>query len=396
MNFTDLKESLPQALALALEAGGADLAKISLKIRDRFPELTPFWRQVVVDTASARISGGKLLSFADSWFVTSRILPQATRPQIAGHHAAAFKGAKHVLEIGTGLGVDTFFLSKATTKVTSIEADANLADLARLNLQINGCDNVAVITGTAQNIIPDLQLQDFDALWADPARRTGEDRVTNPTQYSPPLEYVLSITISGVCGVKVAPGAELNRPIESVEFLGFGDECLEKTLWRNRATGPCLVSLVDKNVSWAPSQPSEPTLVPPANLPGAFLIEPHDVLIASGHLSSFLFEYNFNVVDRRVAYASSLTKPSPSPWYRTFKIHEVFPFSAQSIQKSVTAHRWNRLTEIKKRAFAETPEALRSKLELPDPSVDYPDCGVIFMTRFGDAPWAIIASRVDR
>lgn len=395
MNFTELGGSLAEAVALALEERGADVAKISLRIRDRFPALAPFWRQVVVDTATARSSTSKLLSFADTWFVTNRILPQATRPHIAEHHAAAFKGSKHVLEIGTGLGIDAFFLSKAATRVTSIEADSDLADLARLNLQINGRDNVTVITGDAQKIAAELTPQNFDALWADPARRTTEERVNRPSQYLPPLEYILSIPIKGVCGIKVAPGADINGAVDSTEYLGFGSECLEKTLWRNRSTNACWISLVDRNVSWSPSKPGEPSLFPPDELPGNYLIEPHDALIASGQLSNFFYEGNFSVVDRRVAYAVSLTSPISSPWYRTFEILEAFPFSLPTIKNSVTALGWNRLTEIKKRAFAETPETILAKLSLPDPSADYPNCGVIFMTRFGDAPWAMIASRVD-
>jgi predicted O-methyltransferase YrrM len=61
----------------------------------------------------------------------------------------AFLGSKHMLELGTCLGLTTAYLSKAAPlgKIVSIEGDAAVAAKAKSNFQTLALDNVSLVVG---------------------------------------------------------------------------------------------------------------------------------------------------------------------------------------------------------------------------------------------------------
>ena len=76
-----------------------------------------------------------------------------------------FRLAKHyqpatIVELGTSLGITTAYLSKANEKATvyTIEGSEQVAGVAMENLKTLGCDNVQVITGNFDVIVPEILL----------------------------------------------------------------------------------------------------------------------------------------------------------------------------------------------------------------------------------------------
>jgi predicted O-methyltransferase YrrM len=63
-----------------------------------------------------------------------------------------------ILELGTSLGISTMYLAMANrdTTVISIEADRNLAEIARLSVLNAGLQNVEVINDSFENALPPL------------------------------------------------------------------------------------------------------------------------------------------------------------------------------------------------------------------------------------------------
>ena len=68
-------------------------------------------------------------------------------------------GAKHILEIGTLGAYSTIWMASASpdTKVTSIEIDEGVAEIARENIRFAGMqDRIEVLVGSALDVLPEL------------------------------------------------------------------------------------------------------------------------------------------------------------------------------------------------------------------------------------------------
>ncbi len=335
-------------------------------------------------------------SWTQNGFFTQQSLEQATAPAIAAHHAKRFTSCKHVLEICTGAGFDTAALARVLAMngglITSIEASAELAAMARHNLAAQGITNVEVVCGLAENVVPTLDVARFDGFWCDPSRRNEHGRrIENPNEYKPSLAWLQALPIRGVRGVKISPAANLSFPPHSSaywrEWIGFGDECREQVLWSGIAGVDGTATLVDKACAWFP-----PKNVSPVNVISAingYLVEPHNSLIRSGHLAAFFAEWDVSLLDSHIAYGISQKKLPESPFYQTFRIVEAFPYNRKTLKQRVTAHGWGTRTEIKKRGFPDTPEQVRAWLKLKETQA----FGVIFLTRTERGHLVILAER---
>ncbi len=342
---------------------------------------------------------------------TRQSLEQATSPVIAKHHAERFRGCSHVLEICSGAGFDTAALAQAAERVTTIEADERLAEMARHNLSQQGITNVEVECGFAEEVCKRLDMNAFDGLWSDPSRRDMNGRrIQSPDEYAPSLRWLQSIEIQGVGGVKIAPGVNCEAHHLAGdwqrEWVGFENECREQVLWRGLEKGvlrdgtATLCSSDGKFNQWKPPEKFSANLS--ANLStaalwngdetllaGKFLLEPHGALIRTGHLATFFAEQEWMLFDEQIAYGIAVDKPSQSPWYRRFEIIEALPFHYGRLKERLLAYGWGNGTEIKKRGFPEMPEEVRKKLKLPSGG----EAGVVVCTRKGNRHWAILARR---
>ena len=134
--------------------------------------------------------------FAERMLFTRDGLAQATRLSVAAHHARRMLvGEPDIVgDLGCGLGADSMALAGmgGATRVEAIDADPVTAALAAYNLR--SLDTVTVAQGTAE----EADLDRFDAIWLDPARRTGDGRTTaarrlnDPEAFSPSLSWAFS------------------------------------------------------------------------------------------------------------------------------------------------------------------------------------------------------------
>lgn len=320
--------------------------------------------------------------FGPSALVTRKALQQSTRPQIASYHAQTFSGLNSVLEICTGVGTDTLAISRVVGHVTTIEADPLLADYARWNFKAAQANNIEVLTGRAEEIIPRLRLSDFNGLWCDPSRRdAGGKRLKNSDDVEPPLSFIFSLDLPNICGIKCSPASVIKDLPQhwKQEWIGFADECLEQTLWHiKNSSGPTInnnqIKLFNPDGFWTPAlalktdqtPELQQQITPAPNLPQGsnfFLIEPHAALVRSGQLRSFFQEFSINPLDQSDhCYGWSINRPINSVFYNQFQVIAECPLQPKKIQALVNEFNLGPGTEIKKRGIPLEPDEIRKQL----------------------------------
>lgn len=170
--------------------------------------------------------------FASQMLFTPDGLEQATRLAVSAHHAARYAkaGVSRVADLGCGIGGDAVALAGLDLPVLAVERDEATAALATVNLM--AFSHAEVLCADALEV--DLAAHGVDAIFADPARRAGGRRLTDPEQWSPRLSQVLALRDQvEALGIKVAPGIEhATLPADShVQWVSVGGEVVEAGIW---------------------------------------------------------------------------------------------------------------------------------------------------------------------
>jgi hypothetical protein len=385
---------LKRAQELA-EATNFDGATLALRIKSAAKSVGVTELNGVIDLVLARHKAtARLGKWCQEAFLTCRSVEQASRPEIAGYRAQGFASSRHVLEIGTGAGFDTAHIAHVAHRVTTLEPDARLAEMARFNLALQGIENVEVRVSTAEDFLVSNDLNPFDGLYADPSRRdsTGA-RIRAAEDYLPPVGLIVAAPIKGVVGIKASPALDIALPEGwGRQFIGFAGECLEQTLWSGRPAPLPAVFLADTATPWFDTGAC-PALLAADELPSGYLLDPHPALVRAHAVGSFYAEHGLREIDPRSPYGLS-SEPCMTPFGQPFRIIESFPFRLRDLKSRLEALRWTNRTEIKKRGVEEDPDQLRLKLKLPRQAHPTDPFGVVILARRGESILAILAERL--
>ncbi len=316
----------------------------------------------------------KLGDFASALLFTEAGLQQATRIEVAAHHARRFRdaGITHVHDLGCGLGVDSLAIAALGIDVTAVERDEATAALATLNLA--AFPNARVVHGDALDHARSVVGPD-DGVYADPARRTSSGRTFDPAAYSPPLADVLAIRgRAPALGVKVAPGIGYEHVPEDAhaQWVSVGGDVVEAGLWFGPLApqGPGRSALVvgphghaELHVTSDPRSPAaQAPLVDQDTWRGDYLVEPDGAVIRAGGVAALAAEIDGASVSEGIAYLVA-SEPYAGPFGETFQITEILPFSKARLSAWCRSNDIGAL-EIKKRGVDVVPDRLRKALKL--------------------------------
>lgn len=174
----------------------------------------------------------KLPAYAAAWcIIPSLAFEQSSSEQCAAHKPLR---GRSVLDLTCGLGVDAWYLSRRFERVTTLERDPLLAEIARGNFARLGADNIEVVNAAAEDYTAVCR-ERFDWIYADPDRRsaTGEKRVRQE-DCSPDMVALmprLRELAPKIC-IKNSPLFDIDEPRRlfgtcGVEAVSLGDECKE-------------------------------------------------------------------------------------------------------------------------------------------------------------------------
>lgn len=329
----------------------------------------------------------KFGAFASRLLITPDGLEQATRLEVASHHAGRFQkaGMSSVADCGCGIGGDSLAFAALGLAVTAIERDAATAALAAYNLA--PFHNAQVINADASSV----SLEDVEGLWIDPARRQNGSRSHNPDSWTPRLDWVFEQASHKPSGVKLGPAFDHDLIPEGMEaqWVSFRGSVVELVLWSGSLarTGitrsALLIGAREAHELTAPGPSSD---VEPGSL-GAFVYEPDGAVIRAQLIGDLARTLGATMLDSTIAYMSS---PSyePTPFAQGFEVIESVPYSLKNIQSLLKNHSIGEL-EIKKRGIDVDPHTLRQKL-----SFEGTEHRTLILTRVQGTKTAILAKRM--
>ena len=360
---------------------------------------------VLTQLALREAARTKFGPFASHMVFTRDGLEQATRLVVAARHAQRFRsaGATRVADLGCGIGADSLAIAGLGLDVLAVDIDPDAAGAAAVNLR--DFEGAQVRLGDVMDLdVAELAAEGVDALFADPARRTGASkgstRITNPQAWSPPLSAVLAwaSTIERV-GVKVAPGIAYDViPADwHAQWVSVGGSLVEASLW-SPALAPegrgrsCLLldeagtahSLTSPSGA-AANTPAERVEVAPL---GAMIAEADPAVIRSGLLARLAEQVGAGIVSDKIAYLTGDDLPD-SPFYDRFEVLEVTNLRPKAIAAALRS-RDAGAVEIKKRGADINPDELRKSLKLRGGSQEL----TVIATRLEGRHQAIICRRL--
>lgn len=330
----------------------------------------------------------KFGDFATSMLFTKEGLEQATRLDVASHHAGRFRdsGITSLIDAGCGIGADSLAFSGLGIQVTAIERDTATAALASYNLA--PFPETTVINADVLG----ADLSGAEALWIDPARREGATRLHNPEDWSPSLDWVFEMAAERPTGIKLAPGMDRDLIPEGVEaqWVSHHGSVVEMVLWsgalkREGITRSALVISRSGTAEMAAGADSPDAEVGDLQ---EYLYEPDGAIIRARLIGDLARSVDATMIDDTIAYFSSATRHQ-SPLMQGFQIIEHVLYTPKNVNALVGGANLGNI-EIKKRGIDVDPAELRKTLPLQGSG-----SATLILTRVKGKKTALLAKRLE-
>ncbi len=347
---------------------------------------------VVTQAKLRRRASVKFGPFAERMLFTDAGLQQATRLQVAAHHANRFRqaGAVSVADLGCGIGADSMAFASLGLEVTAFDVDEVTAAIAAHNLA--PFPNAQVRHDRAEEV----DLDAFDALWFDPARRTTSGGSTarhfDPADWSPSLDFVFAAGRERPTGIKLGPGIDHAYLPEDAEtqWVSSNGDLVEATVWMHGTAraGIRRSALVIGRHGTAELTTGEDVRDTDVGALGPVLYEPDAAIIRARLIGDLARSLEASMISESIAWMTA-EHFTPTPFASAFSVREVLPLHASSL-KGELRKRGIGVLEIKKRGVDIDPAGFRRKLSLKGDA-----SAVLILTRIGDKRVAILADRLS-
>jgi SAM-dependent methyltransferase len=321
---------------------------------------------------------------ASRMYFTPNGVEQATRTSVATHRAQRFRalGVRSVADLCGGIGGDAIALARAGIDVLAVDRDPLTCAVARANAEALGlADRMEVRCAD----VAEVALDPYDAVFVDPARRSGGSRTFDPEAYSPPLSWAVAAARQVPhAAVKVAPGIPHGAVPQDAEaeWVSDGGDVKEAALWFGTAPGTMRATLLPSgaHLSAAGEVPQAPV-----REPGRFLYEPDGAVIRAHLVAEVAREIGGGLIDPTIAYVTA-DAPHPTPYAAGYEISDVLPFGLKRLKALLREREVGTLT-VKKRGSAVEPEEVRRRVKPQGPHA-----ATVFLTRVAGAPSMLIGA----
>jgi hypothetical protein len=300
---------------------------------------------------------------ADELFFTRAGLEQATRPEVADHHASRFleAGVRRVIDLGCGIGSDSLAFLRAGMEVVAVDVDPLAIAVAQANLAGRAKVICAEVTEVATRLITPGA-----GVFCDPARRDDHGRVWRVEDFAPPWSYVTHL-LDGerTAGIKLGPALPHSLIPDGVEaeWVDHRGETVEVALWAGSGAHPgqrSALVMPDAHLAASAAPP-----LPVRDL-GRYLYEPAGAVIRAGAITELGVRLGAGLLHSQVAYLTS-DQLCSTPFATAFAVHQPLPFHLKALRAWVREAHIG-VVEIKKRGVDVDPANLRKQLKLAGPN----------------------------
>jgi SAM-dependent methyltransferase len=387
--------------ALLAEAQAGDLSEPArLRELTRLRRLAPPERATAAyEIAQLRARATTKFSLAGRLYFTHEALEQASGELVAAHRAERYRPYSTIADLCCGAGADTLALARIAT-VVAVDRDPLRLAMGAANARACGlADRASFIQADLEQAAPPYA----EAIFFDPARRSGGRRIFALEAYQPPVSLVRSWRArTPAIGVKVAPGVGDDDlaalEVDEVEFISVDGELKEAALWFGPLASPGRRATILTNDQrpttndqrpFAATQgrrttteyedriPHPPSPIPhppaafsilnaqfsiqaPLALPAAYLYEPDPAILRARLVATVAEQLGAAQLDREIAYLTA-DRAVATPFARCWRVLEWLPFNLKRLRARLRALDAGAVT-VKKRGSPLDVDALARQL----------------------------------
>ncbi|CAL2073371.1 SAM-dependent methyltransferases [Streptomyces murinus] len=319
---------------------------------------------------------------AERMFFTPNGVEQSTRASVAAYRARRLTdlGVTSVADLCCGIGGDAIALARAGIRVLAVDRDPLTAAVARANAEALGLTDLMEVR---EADVTEVDTAGYDAVFVDPARRSGRGRIFDPEAYSPPLSWAVAAARRAPhAALKIAPGIphEAVPPEAEAEWISDGGDVKEAVLWfGSGAPGAVRATLLPGPRTLLGRGLPDPEVRPV----GRYLYEPDGAVIRAHLVAEVAEEVAGGLLDATIAYVTA-DELHPTPYATPYEITDQLPFNLKKLKALLREREVGTLT-VKKRGSAVEPEELRRKVKPQGPNA-----ATVFLTRVAGAPTMLV------
>lgn len=304
-------------------------------------------RAVSALIAARRAAAGK---FPAHWLTDADAAQQATPARVAGVRAAriAEAGAQMVHDVTCSVGSEAPAFRQRGIAWMGSDLDMSRLIMARHNLGQEAwlAQADALTPVTSDGVVV-----------ADPARRAGGRRITDPAQLLPPLPDLLDAQAGREMAVKCAPGIDYSGWDGLVSVVSVDGGVKEACLYTpGLAGGVRREAVVLREVEERVTDLDDDTV--DVTAPQRYIIDPDGAVVRAGLVRGWAARHELSMLDEHIAYLTGEQIPAG---YSGFPFLEAVPLRAL---KKVLASHGAGSVEILVRGVDVDPDQLRKKLKL--------------------------------
>lgn len=320
--------------------------------------------------------------------------------QLTAEHKTELISGKSCLDLTGGMGIDTYFFAQQFEKVTYVEQNADLCQIAAHNFKELGCKNIEVINQNAEAFLHSTE-NSYDLIYLDPARRDQRgNKVFFIEDCSPDVSAMLPDLFRKTENilVKYAPMLDIKAAVSALKSIykvivvAAENDVKEVLYWiRKSEKKPIIEAINLSNERLATTFQADFFEERETNVefgsPGKFLYEPNAAILKAGlfKVPAKRFDLRKLAPNTHLYTNEELNNTFPG---RQFQINKVEKYSKKKIKKELTGTYAN----VSCRNFPLKPEALKKLLNYKDGGENYifftqnqfHEKIVIFTTKTGD------------
>lgn len=375
----------PELLRTIQAATGSEMS-LQNRLRESYsPELV----RSAFRLLEVREKADGLLPQAELLWLTKVGLEQSTAWSVAQRKAARFPKDQPVLDLCSGVGVDTHALLQRGA-VRSVDIDPAMVMRNQWNNEIWNPDRSAELLTLQTADVTTLKLKD-KYVHVDPDRRSGMDRPTKRLEkYSPDLTWMQQLINFAAGGaIKLGPASNFMQkfPNTEIELVSLNGECKEATVWFG--------SLAGEHSFQATLLPSGETIsgdplsafCPPCDAPQEYIFDPDPAVVRSGLLDHVGEMHNLQRLDSADEYLTGAGIPE-SGFVTAFRVECVLPNNPRELKRYL-AKSPSRDYELKCRHLKVNANELQRKLPRGDAAMR-----VIFFLRINGKAKIVVSERI--